>query len=271
MTSSPRATARLAALVERLGGLGSALLAYSGGVDSTFLAHVAGEVLGEGFLAVTAASETYPERERRKAEEFAKQFGFQHVTVSTSELGIAGFSENPPDRCYYCKKELFETLKRIAGTRGIAHVLDGQNADDADDYRPGAKAARELGVISPLKDAGLTKDEIRELSRERGLPTWNKPAYACLASRFPYGQKITAEKLDRVGTAEEALRSMGLVQLRVRDDRGTTARIEVPPEDISRLAGELRGEIVRRLKALGYKYVSLDLEGYRTGSMNEVL
>jgi pyridinium-3,5-biscarboxylic acid mononucleotide sulfurtransferase len=271
MSSSAAAGAKLAALIERLTKFESALLAFSGGVDSTFLASVAGDVLGEKFLAVTAASETYPQHERREAEQLARQLGFRHMIVSTSELGIAGFSDNPPERCYYCKKELFETLGRIAASQGLEQVLDGQNADDVNDFRPGAKAAEELGVKSPLKAVGLTKDEIRELSRERGLPTWSKPAYACLASRFPYGQKITAEKLHRVGAAEEVLRSMGLDQLRVRDDSGTAARIEVPPRDISRLAGELRESIVLRFKLLGYKYVSLDLEGYRTGSMNEVL
>ncbi len=266
-----KTSAKLAALIERLTKMKSACLAYSGGVDSTFLACVAGEVLGENFLAVTAASETYPERERREAEEFAKKCGFRHMVVPTSELGIPGFSDNPPDRCYYCKKELFETLRKIAEREGIETLLDGQNADDVSDYRPGARAAEELGVISPLKDVGLTKAEIRALSRERGLATWSKPAFACLASRFPYGQEINAEKLTRVGAAEEFLRSLGLGQLRVRDDQGVTARIEVPPEDIEKLLGERREEIVKRFKELGYKYVSLDLEGYRTGSMNEVL
>jgi uncharacterized protein len=271
MSNASGADAKLAALVERLSGLESALLAYSGGVDSTFLARVAGEVLGERFLAVTAASETYPAHERRDAESIARKYGWRHMVVPTSELGISGFSDNTPNRCYYCKKELMTRLGRIAASQGIAHVLDGQNADDAGDYRPGSKAAAELGVLSPLRDAGLTKDEIRRLSKERGLPTWDKPACACLASRFPYGQEITAEKLRKVAAAEEVLRSVGLGQLRVRDDAGTTARIEVPPGDISRLASDLREEVVRRFKVLGYKYVSLDLEGYRTGSMNETL
>ncbi len=266
-----KTSAKLAALSERLAELKGACLAYSGGADSTFLACVAGEVLGEKFLAVTAASETYPERERREAEELAKKHGFRHVVVSTSELGIPGFKDNPPDRCYYCKRELFERLRKIAGREGLETLLDGQNADDVSDYRPGARAAEELGVLSPLKEVGLTKAEIRILSKERGLATWSKPAFACLASRFPYGQEISAEKLNRVGAAEEFLRSLGLGQLRVRDDQGTTARIEVPPEDIGELLGERREEIVTRFKELGYKYVSLDLEGYRTGSMNEVL
>jgi uncharacterized protein len=271
MTENAEAGAKLAALIHRLTELGGAVLAYSGGVDSTFLAHAAGEVLGEKFLAVTAASETYPEHERREAERIATEYGWRHLVVPTSELGISGFSDNTPNRCYYCKKELMTRLRRIAERYGIEHVLDGQNADDVGDYRPGARAAEELGVLSPLKELGFTKEEIRGLSRERGLPTWDKPAYACLASRFPYGQEITAEKLNKVAAAEEVLRSMGLGQLRVRDDAGVTARIEVPPEDIPRLAGELRGDVVRRFKVLGYKYVSLDLEGYRTGSMNETL
>ncbi len=266
-----RARLKLEKLRRHLQQIGGACLAYSGGVDSAFLASVAAEVLGRHFLAVTAASETYPESERREAGRLARRLGFRHRFIKTSELGIPGFSTNPPDRCYHCKKELFGKLARIARRAGFAVLLDGQNADDVADYRPGARAAAELGVVSPLKAAGLRKDEIRELSRERGLPTWKKPAQACLASRFPYGESITREKLARVAAAEEFLRGLGLGQLRVRD-HDKLARIEVPAEDVARLAGpNLRARIVARLKKLGYAWVALDLQGYRTGSMNETL
>ena len=261
---------RLAKLRRRLAALGSACLAYSGGADSTFLAAVAGEVLGERFLAVTAASETYPAAERRAARALARRLGFRHKVIRTGELGIAGFSANPPERCYHCKRELFTRLRAVAAAEGLSALIDGQNADDAADYRPGTRAAAELGVVSPLREAGLTKRQIRELSRERGLPTWDKPAQACLASRFPYGREITAAGLRRVDAAERFLRTLGPAQLRVRD-HGDVARIEVPPKAIAGLAGPLRLKIVRRLKQLGYAYVALDLQGYRTGSMNEVL
>jgi len=240
-------------------------------VDSTFLAAVAAEVLGPKFLAITAVSETYPQRERREAGRLARRLGFRHKLIRTSELALPVFRANPPDRCYHCKRELFGKLRKLARRQGLAHLLDGQNADDRADYRPGAVAAAELGVLSPLQAAGLTKREIRELSRARGLATWAKPAQACLASRIPYGQAITAEQLRRVAAAEEWLRALGLGQLRVRD-HGRLARIEVPPADLAGLARPaVRARIVRRFKRLGYVWVALDLQGYRTGSLNEVL
>lgn len=264
------AARKLAALKARLAGLGSACLAWSGGVDSTFLAAVAREVLGDRLLAVTAVSETYSGRERRAARRLARRLGLRHRLLRTRELELASFRANPPDRCYHCKRELFLKLKALAARSGLAALLDGQNADDAGDYRPGARAAAELGAVSPLKEAGLTKREIRALSRRMGLPTWNAPAQACLASRFPYGRALSAKGLARVAAAEEALRGLGFGQLRVRD-HGDVARIEVPPADLRRLTGPARTRIVRSLKRLGYAYVTLDLEGYRTGSMNEVL
>nr|WP_066351657.1 ATP-dependent sacrificial sulfur transferase LarE [Fervidicola ferrireducens] len=252
--------------------LGSVIVAFSGGVDSTFLLKVCLDVLGkENVLAVTARSSTYPARELKEAEELAQSFGANHEIIVSEELEVPGFSENPPERCYYCKKELFGKLVKMARERGFNFVVDGSNADDNGDFRPGMKAKDELGVISPLKEVGLTKAEIRALSQKMGLPTWNKPSFACLASRFPYGERITEEKLNRVEKAEDLLSELGFIQYRVRS-HGDLARIEVSPEEIERFfERSLREKVVAEFKKLGFVYVSLDLIGYRTGSMNEGL
>lgn len=252
-----------------LRSLESAVIAFSGGVDSSFLAKVAYDVLGDKAVAVTADSALYSEVE--EAKEIAKEIDIKHELFFTEELDIPEFSDNPPERCYYCKKELFSKLWEIAKQRGFKHVVDGTNYDDLGDYRPGMKASAELNVSSPLKDAKLTKSEIRELSKKLGLRTWSKPSMACLASRFPYGTHITHEKLSVVGEAEQFLRELGIKQLRVRHHENI-ARIEVLPEDMELLLKNgIRKKIVEKFKQLGYTYVTLDLSGYRTGSMNEAL
>ena len=250
---------------------GSAAIAFSGGVDSTFLIKVAHEVLGDKLIAVTATSSTYPERELKEAIEYAKNMGVKHIVISSEELEIEGFASNPKNRCYYCKKELFTKINKVAMENGLEYVFDGSNLDDTGDYRPGMQAAKELEVVSPLKEAGLTKKDIRELSKELGLPTWNKPAFACLSSRFPYGNKITLPKLKMVDKAEQFLLDMGIRQVRVRH-HGEIARIEVAPEEREQFFSvEVMDKIGAEFKKIGFTYVTLDMLGYRTGSMNEVL
>ena len=258
-------TDRLRAILADIGGC---VIGFSGGVDSTLLFAVASEVLGDRALAVTATSKTYPERELNEARELAGRIGGRHLVIVSEELDIPEFRDNPRNRCYYCKKELFGKLRAIADREGLGYVLDGTNVDDAGDHRPGRTAAAELQVRSPLEEAGFTKQDIRDHSRELGLSTWDKPAFACLSSRFPYGTAITPERVAQVGLAEESLRELGFRTLRVRY-HGAVARIELGDQEFERASGMLRDEVVRLVKAAGFTYVALDLQGYRTGAMNE--
>lgn len=254
-----------------LSSLKSLCIAFSGGVDSTFLLKIAKDTIGDDVLAVTATSPAYPRHELEEAINLARQVGARHLIISSNELDIAGFSKNTTDRCYFCKNDLFQKMREEAVKYGIQNIADGSNYDDQKDYRPGRKAAKELGVLSPLVEAGITKEDIRYLSKGLGLSTWNKPSLACLSSRIPYHEPITEEKLRRIEKAEAFLRGLGFTQFRVRH-HNELARLEFTPEEMPLLSSaDVRSSIHAALKALGFIYVTVDILGYRTGSMNEVL
>ena len=260
---------KLKALLAYLNGYKSAVIAFSGGVDSTFLASIAKEVYSDRLLLVTASSSTYPSYELEDARSIASFLGIQHRVIESEELDIPGYSENPPDRCYYCKSELFGKIKSIADNEGFEVIFDGSNAGDLNDFRPGMKAKLENGVLSPLADTGFTKEEIRYYSEKRNLPTAKKQSYACLASRFPYGEKITKLKLDRLAIAEFEVRKLGFTQFRIRS-HDNLARIEFVPAEMDK-AWSVRDKLIEICIKSGFAFVSIDLKGYRTGAMNEVL
>lgn len=264
-------TEKKKSLAERISSLGSAAVAFSAGVDSSFLARFAQEILGDSLLAVTVNGVFMPKRELESSTAFCRDYGIRQEIVSIDAMSIKEFRENPPDRCYYCKKHIFTEIRRVAAEQGFENILDGSNLDDLSDYRPGMRALSELGIISPLKDAGLTKADIRQLSRELGLPTAGKPSFACLATRIPCGDSVTEQKLSMAEAAEQKLFELGFTQFRVRI-HGTSARIEILPEEFPlMLRNDTAAEIDRYLRRLGFIFVTLDLGGYRTGSTNSTL
>lgn len=264
-------TEKLKKLRETLSGIDKAIVAFSGGVDSAFLLNIAHDVMGDRVTAITSESPIHPSIDLEDAKKIAAQIGVKHLIIRTREMAKEDFLENPPHRCYICKLTIFSAIQQIASTQGIHVILDGSNSDDDDDYRPGMQALKELGIRSPLKEVGLTKEEIRQLSQRLHLHTWDKPAMACLASRIPYGSRITIDKLKRIDKAENYLRDQGFKEVRVRDHEGL-ARIEVSPNRIGLLIKTSTLEpLVRTLKSYGYQYVTIDMEGYRTGSLNEAI
>ena len=262
---------KLIKLEEYIRTLGSLAIGFSGGVDSSFLLAVAHEVLGDRVIAVTGADASVPEREVNEAKAFCADRGIRHIICKMNPMEVEGYRNNSPDRCYFCKHGIFSEVKKIADENGISYMAEGSNIDDIGDYRPGLRAAAELSVKSPLREAGLNKSDVRLISKAMGLPTWSKPAYACLASRFVYGEEITEEKLRMIDRAEQFLIEHGFIEERVRL-HGRIARIEVPPSDIPRLASdEIRDMVYEEFRAIGFQFITLDLKGYRMGSMNATL
>jgi uncharacterized protein len=260
---------KLQLLISSLKEYKSAVIAFSGGVDSTFLARIAKDVFGDNLLLITATSSTYPFYELDEAKSLAALLGIKHKIIVSEEIEIPGYAENPPDRCYYCKSELFGKIKYIASNEGFEVIFDGSNADDLKDFRPGMKAKQEKGVISPLADSGFTKNDIRHFSSELKLPTASKQSYACLASRFPYGERITKVKLDRLAMAEFEVRKLGFSQFRIRSHENL-ARFEFIQAEMDK-AWEIKDKLTDICKNSGFTFVTIDLKGYRTGSMNEML